>query len=227
MARVPEARAFIFDFDGTLYDSRRLAFNVVMYNLPDALTVREERRLRKELKGADFQSPEAYYAEFFERLSRRTGKSTDVLRAWYFERYMPNMRRVLEKKYKARPRTLEIFDALKKAGIKYAVYSDYPDVAERLAAVGLPPERCGALYGPDTFGALKPAPRPFLTIAADLQCPCSDILVIGDREDTDGNGAHSCGMRFILVSTPSWDALSGLLIETNRNLGRGSMVDES
>jgi FMN phosphatase YigB (HAD superfamily) len=178
-----------------------LAFNVILSNLPDVLTVREERRLRKELKGADFQSPEAYYTEFFERLSRRTGKKENSLRSWYFERYMPNMCRILEKKYKARSSALEIFDALKEAGIKCAVYSDYPNVAERLTAVGLPPEHCGALYGPDTFGALKPAKRPFLTIAADLQCACKDILVIGDRDDTDGEGARSCGMRFILLCT--------------------------
>jgi phosphoglycolate phosphatase len=177
----------------------------------------EERRLRKELKGADFQSPEAYYTEFFECLSHRTGKNADVLRAWYFERYMPNMCHILEKKYKARPRALEIFDALKRAGIKYAVYSDYPDVAERLAAVGLPPERCGNLYGPDTFGALKPAKRPFLTIARDLQCTCEDILVIGDRHDTDGDGARSCGMRFILLRTKNWEALADLLIDKYRS----------
>jgi FMN phosphatase YigB (HAD superfamily) len=178
-------------------------------NLPDVLTVREERRIRKELKGADFQSPEAYYTEFFERLSCRTGKNADVLRVWYFECYMPNMRRIMEEKYKARSSALEIFDALKGAGIKCAVYSDYPGVAERLTAVGLPPERCGNLYGPDMFGALKPAKRPFLTIAADLQCACEDILVIGDREDTDGEGARSSGMRFILIRTDkNWKEFS-------------------
>jgi FMN phosphatase YigB (HAD superfamily) len=179
--------------------------------------------LRKELKGADFQTPEAYYTEFFEGLSRRTGKSAAALRSWYFERYMPNMCRILEKKYKARPWVLEVFDALKEAGIKFAVYSDYPNVAERLRAVGLPPDRCGALYGPDTFGALKPAPRPFFTIARDLHCAPGDTLVIGDREDTDGDGARACGMRFILLRTGknkqtkadgflSWDELADLLI---------------
>jgi FMN phosphatase YigB (HAD superfamily) len=131
----------------------------------------------------------------------------------------------LEAKYKARPRALEVFDALHGAGIKCAVYSDYPNVAERLTAIGLPPDRCGALYGPDTFGALKPAPRPFLTIAQDLHCAPEDTLVIGDREDTDGDGARACGMRFILLRTGknkqtkadeflSWDEFADYVCKT-------------
>ena len=49
----------------------------------------------------------------------------------------------------------------------------------------------------ESFGALKPAPRPFLEIAAKLNISPENILVIGDRNDTDGLGAESAKMKFI------------------------------
>jgi hypothetical protein len=52
------------------------------------------------------------------------------------------------------------------------------------------------LYGPESFGAQKPAPGPFRIIAGDLGVSPGETLVIGDREDTDGVGALAAGMSF-------------------------------
>ncbi|MBD3244291.1 MAG: HAD-IA family hydrolase, partial [Chitinivibrionales bacterium] len=49
-------------------------------------------------------------------------------------------------------------------------------------------------------GALKPNPRPFLDIASRFSLRPAEILVIGDRDDTDGAAAAACGMRFIRIS---------------------------
>ncbi|ULQ59001.1 HAD family hydrolase [Brucepastera parasyntrophica] len=194
-------KAIIFDLDGTLYDFKRMPFHLVMAKPSEAFVIKAERTVRRELKGCDFYSPEAYYDSFFKQLAIYTHKTEESARNWYFNEYMPRMYRTLEKHYTARPGVLSLFDALRQAGIEFAVYSDYSDTAERLAALGLPPDRCGKLYGPETFGALKPAIRPFISIAQALGSPCEDTLVIGDREDTDGSGALACGMRFIRIKT--------------------------
>jgi FMN phosphatase YigB (HAD superfamily) len=78
------------------------------------------------------------------------------------------------------------------------VYSDYPQTGDRLRAIGLdPPSR---VYGPEDFGAQKPAPRPFLSIAADLGAAPAAVLVAGDRDDTDGAGAAAAGMQYARIS---------------------------
>jgi beta-phosphoglucomutase-like phosphatase (HAD superfamily) len=124
------------------------------------------------------------------------------------------MIRVLKKYYRPRPGAAELFrlldsgekpaagEALREAppgrnllrGM--AIYSDYPCLRERLEALDLAPGGRTRLYGPESFGAQKPAPGPFLRIARDLGVSPGETLVIGDREDTDGAGALKAGMSF-------------------------------
>jgi FMN phosphatase YigB (HAD superfamily) len=167
-----------------------------------------ERQTRKGFAGRDFGGPEAYDAAFFTGMSRRTGRPPEFLREWYFGRYMPAMVRVLGRCYRARHGTTELFAALTRAGLPFAVYSDYPLVDERLAALSLDPALCGLRFGPGGFGAQKPAARPFREIAAALGRSPDTVLVAGDRDDTDGAGAAAAGMRFVKIgSAGDWDNL--------------------
>jgi FMN phosphatase YigB (HAD superfamily) len=120
------------------------------------------------------------------------------------------MVRILGKYYTLRPGVVELFDRLNAAvesanslgssasdslrGI--ALYSDYPLLRERMEALGLRPGSALRLYGPESFGAQKPSRRPFISIARDMGVNAGNILVIGDREDTDGAGAMNAGMSF-------------------------------
>jgi HAD superfamily hydrolase (TIGR01549 family) len=199
---VEGAKAILFDFDGTLYDSKRIALRLIAASPLDIFLIRSERQARKRLAGRDCGSAEAYYAEFFTELARTARCSPAFARSWYFETYIPRMIRVLRAHYRPRPGTAELFAALgasnTRRGIPFAVYSDYPRTGERLRAIGLePPAR---VYGPEDFGAQKPAPRPFLSIAADLGVAPAGVLVVGDRDDTDGAGAAAAGMRYVRIS---------------------------
>lgn len=226
-------KAVIFDFDGTLYDKKKFGFHLVMACPKDISLIIAERRARKKLKGSDFYSPEKFYDVFFQQMALYTCKTKAFLRNWYFQQYMPRMCAVLKKRYTARPRILELFTMFKKSSIEYAVYSDYSQTAERLNALKLNAADCGRLYDPDSFGSLKPATRSFLSIAQDMCCIPAEILVVGDREDTDGAGALSCGMRFIHICSKrrdkskkmflhgqifhaSWDAFSQKFIKALR-----------
>ncbi|GHU55617.1 hypothetical protein FACS189442_3410 [Spirochaetia bacterium] len=200
MARsFPGVRAFIFDFDGTLYNSSGIALRLIAQRPLEAFILLAERKAHASLAGCDYGEAEAYYQEFFSLLSRRLHKPVRVLRSWYFDEYMPRMCRVLKKLFRLRPGCVELFEELARSK-QFAVYSDYPQTTERLKALGLNLDT-HLLFGPENFGAQKPAPRPFLAIAESLGVPPEEILVIGDRDDTDGAGAAAAGMGFVKVTT--------------------------
>jgi HAD superfamily hydrolase (TIGR01549 family) len=203
LSRIRRLNALIFDLDGTLFISKRIALRMLMAKPADVFIVWAERRARKALFGCDCATPEAYYEQFFTLMAGKLGgKSPAWVQAWYFEQYMPRFCEVLQRHYSARAGAGDLFDALVNAGIRIAVYSDYPCVRERLAALGLRAEVFGTnLYGPEDFGAQKPAPRPFMAIAEELGSTPDATLIVGDRDDTDGAGALAAGMPYIRIVT--------------------------
>ena len=222
-------KGFIVDFDGTLFDNALLPFYLISAYPPDIFRLWKERKIRRQFAGCDYSTPEQYYRAFFAALGKACSRSPEKMRAWYFNRYMPRMIRALKKHYQLRPGVMELFRRLDaayntatyKTGNKallrvlsqampaltappvpkLAVYSDYPFLKERLEALGLSPGPGIFLYGPESFGAQKPATRPFLSIASDLGVTPEEVLVIGDREDSDGLGAFHAGMRFFCLET--------------------------
>jgi FMN phosphatase YigB (HAD superfamily) len=202
-------RALVFDFDGTLYDYALLPLRLIRTWPPDLPRIWAERKTRRSLAGSDYGSAEAYYGEFFARMAPLCRCTAKAARDWFFSRYMPRMVRVLKRYYALRPGVRELFRFLdggdppgqrtagRPAGI--AIYSDYPCLGERLGALGFGPGPRVRLYGPDSFGAQKPAPGPYGIIAGDLGVSPAETLVIGDREDTDGVGALAAGMSFFLL----------------------------
>ena len=202
-------KGIIFDFDGTLFDNARIPFYLILAYPPDWLRIWRERLVRNNFAGCDYASPEEYYQAFFAAMGNACSRSPEQIRDWYFNRYMPRMARVLKKHYKPRPEVIELFNLLD-AGLskslpadhpKIAIYSDYPFLKKRLEALGLTTGPRILLYGPESFGAQKPAARPFLRIAGDLGAAPEEVLVIGDRPDTDGLGASRAGMRFFHLET--------------------------
>lgn len=196
-------KGVIFDFDGTLFDNSSIAFRLISANPIATLRVWKERLIRSSFAGRDFLTSERYYRAFFTELGRACYRPPERLRNWYFNHYMPRMIRVLKKHYKARPKVKELLQKIDspESAIKAAVYSDYPILKERMKAIGLPTTDRIPLYGPESFGAQKPAVRPFLQIAKNMNLQPEEILVIGDREETDGIGAFNAGMHFFCLET--------------------------
>jgi FMN phosphatase YigB (HAD superfamily) len=212
---IDAARGFIFDLDGTLYETPGIAVRLILARPADMFLMRAERVIRRQFAGRDFGSPEAWEEAFFAELARyapgrpfgfsRARRSPAALRAWYFERYLTRMAAVLERQYRARPGTAALLGSL---AVPFAIYSDYPLPETRLKAIGLNPALPGmaagayrGCYSPADFGAHKPAVRPFLEIAKTLDCAPESVLVVGDRDDTDGAGARAAGMRYIRITT--------------------------
>lgn len=199
-----DIKAIIFDLDGTLYNFKWLPFRL-MWSLPtDILRIKADRTVRKSLKGCDFTTSEAYLAEYARRMAEKTDfKSQDALN-WYANRYMGTMCFLLKRYYSQRPQLAEVFAWLHQQKIKIAVFSDYPRVHQRIRALDFSDETMATISGifsAQDFGSQKPAPRPFLEIAASLGVTPNQCLVVGDRDDTDGAGARETGMSFIQIET--------------------------
>ena len=210
-------KGLIFDFDGTLFDTARLPLYLIAAYPPDVLRIWKERLIRKRFAGCDYASSEEYHAAFFAALGKACLCSPQKMRDWYFNRYMPRMTRVLQKHYRVRPGVRELFlrfgdgegegegeggNAEAAGNVpRMAVYSDYPLLKERLEALGVTSGPGILLYGPESFGAQKPSARPFLRIAEDLGATPEEVLVIGDRDETDGRGAVNAGMRYFRLET--------------------------
>lgn len=198
-------KAVIFDFDGTLYDNTGIARHIILSRPLDMFKFGKERRLRKMLVGRDFENSENFYKAYYARGAQLFRTTSGRFADWYNNIYMNAMLSALRKKrYAAHCGIKECFYVLTEKGIKIAMYSDYPLVEERMGAIGIDAETIGmisAIYTSETLGCLKPAPRAFLQIAADLKAKPKECLVVGDRADTDGQGARNAGMKFIQIKT--------------------------
>lgn len=197
---VPEkTRLVIFDLDGTLYDKKRLPFRLILSQLTHLGMLGAERKVRSGMKGLALGSEADFYNEFYCRIAARCKHSAKEVREWYENSYMPAMARVLKRHYSIRDFWPEAIRELRKKGIKTAVLSDYGSVPVKLAALGFDASLADAVFSCPEFGALKPAPEPFLGVAAKLGVSPAECLAIGDRPDTDGLGARAAGMACLII----------------------------
>ncbi len=87
-------------------------------------------------------------------------------------------------------------DALERlvgAGVRIAALSDYPS-ATKLEALGLGDLPWAQVIDASELGALKPRPEPFQALVDGVGVPAERILHVGDRIDTDVEGALGFGM---------------------------------
>lgn len=197
----PPPSAWLVDLDGTLYRALPvklcMALEVLALGrgaLPVVWAFREQHeRLRASGEAAlDSSSPYRLQLErTAETLARPVDELEPLLRHWMQERPGRWIRHF------RRRALLEEIAVFKRNGGSTALVSDYP-ASLKLAALG-----CGALFdavvangeagGPPR---LKPDPAGYLAAAERLGVAPADCLVLGDREDADGEAARRAGMGF-------------------------------
>lgn len=197
-----EYDAFIFDFDGTLYDFRNMSLRLALSSPLDLLRFRAERSVRVTLKGVYFKEQGMFYRVLGKLLHDRGGFASEgEALEWYAGFYSRQMVKVLREKYSARPLVREVLIKLRERGKRLAVFSDYDAVSERMEAIGLDPGLVDFCFSAGELGGLKPASIPFLKLAEKLGTEPQKILVIGDRDDTDGEGSRKTNMDFLQIAT--------------------------
>lgn len=193
-------RAVVFDVDGTLYDQRRLRRRMAMALLLHCLrhprefgmlrTVQTFRRVREEL-GEEGVADVArlQYVRPAERLALDPETVRRIAEHWLGERplaHLPACRA---------PAIDTLFATLRDTGRKIAVFSDYP-IENKLAALGLEADLCVSAIDPDV-DRLKPDARGLERIMERLDLPPRACVMIGDRDDRDGEAARRVGMPFL------------------------------
>lgn len=200
---------FIFDLDGTLYETRHLPVRLIFGDLRHCLILASERIVRRRLKGRAFPSESAYYDALFEGIARERRITPERARKWYFERYMPQTVAQLKAHYKARSEVKELFDHIHEGGGKIAVISDYGYVREKLDAIGIPEGMVDYEFEAPALGGLKPCTETYRRVLEIMQVPLDQTLMVGDRLDTDGRGAIDSGIEFFYIDNKvnSWNEL--------------------
>ncbi len=193
-------KAVIFDLDGTLYDNSKLPFYVVMRNLFHLRSLYAERSCRHHMSGRYYGTKGAAYDELFRRMAAFTHTNVDHVSHWYWTKYMPSQVKVLKRHMHAKSWVKPTLESLKAQGIKIACFSEYSFIKEKLVAIGIDPNIFDFIIDAPTAGGSKPCRKAFMYVAAKLDVHPAEILMVGDREDTDGAGAESCNMQFQLVS---------------------------
>ena len=92
-----------------------------------------------------------------------------------------------------------ILKELNKRGIKTAVFSDYRCVEDKIRAIGLEPKLFDYCEAAPELGGLKPNRTLFERLLKIMRVKPEQALMIGDREDTDGQGARNGGMKYLKV----------------------------
>lgn len=185
-------RAVSFDLDGTLYDDARTRWRFLWAAFPRWRTLRVGRRVREELRGRSFDDGTGLLAEEARLCAERLERPVDAVRAQLSELFDVRLPRVLAT-VGPREETRALLHDLARRGVALAIVSDRGSIHAKLAALGLADVPWGALISADDVGVLKPSPRLFATAARALGVEPTELLHVGDREDTDGAGARAAG----------------------------------
>ncbi|MDJ0796359.1 MAG: HAD family hydrolase [Calothrix sp. MO_167.B12] len=199
---IQKAKAVIFDVDGTLYNLKKMygivALEIARYYLQHPQKIREikiittfmEEREKHALDVVD-DVENAQYEWAAKKSQTSPEKVRKIVEKWIFKiplQHMYDCRRL---------EVLELFKNLIINGIPTGVFSDYPAEA-KLAKLGLSPD-CIVSATDKNVGRLKPDPKGLFIAAEILGVAVEDCLLIGDRNDKDGECARRAGMPYLIL----------------------------
>jgi HAD superfamily hydrolase (TIGR01549 family) len=199
---IPTFRLFIFDLDGTLYDQpalrRRLAydlfwklitFKIRPLDLKIISAFREEREKHKGYASPDLH--EEQYTWCAKNLAIPVARAKRTIE-WAM--YKNPLQYLCKVKYSGID---EVFQAIQIKGKRIAIFSDFP-VEEKMGALQLKADKY--FYSANSgIYQLKPSAPAIKYICAEMDCKLDEAILIGDRDDTDGESAREAGMKYLII----------------------------
>jgi putative hydrolase of the HAD superfamily len=190
-------KAWLVDLDGTLYApvpvKLMIAAEIIVAGWSAAPVLRRFRREHELVRELGLEGdPFALQIErTAEALGRTAGDVEEHVRHWMIERpgrWLARFRRHA---------LLAEIEAFRDSGGRTALVSDYP-ATRKLEALGASKlfDAIVASGEPGGPRRLKPHPDGLLRAAAALEVEPASCLVIGDRDDADGEAARAAGMAF-------------------------------
>ena len=201
-----EISAVAFDIDGTLYPSAALYARAAGHFLRNARFFAAFSKARKALhaEGATARPSEPFRERQASLLAHELGcpveeaarKADEVI----YSGLKPFFQAIRPYHY-----IEETFRALKSAGFKLGILSDFPP-EQKGTVWGLAP-LCDAVISAEAAGALKPSPVPFRALVEALGEPAERVLYVGNSLRHDAEGARAAGLKSALILS-RWDAFS-------------------
>jgi putative hydrolase of the HAD superfamily len=184
-----------FDLDGTLYPNYRLNIRLLplaLKEIPFLTAFSKVRKIiRKEQKNGIVQ-----YDNFYKHQAELTAQLLDAPPELIKEKIDVFIYRGWEplfKKVKLFKNVLETLTALRGAGYKMGLLSDFPP-EKKIEYLGLS-SFWDAVHCSEYSGALKPHPLSFVKIAEQMNLPPEKILYVGNSVSYDVAGASKAGMK--------------------------------
>lgn len=210
----------IFDVDGTLYNARNLRnkmlFSLIRYyffhpgkfsELKVIQTFRKEREKLSDTEASDILTQQ------YEIPAGICGKSPaeveKIITHWMHRqplRHLPSV---------TYPSARKVLSYLKEQNITTVAYSDFP-AKEKIATMGLQFDKIFSAHDPE-INRLKPHAAGLNHILTTLQVPAERCLMVGDREDRDGEAARRTGMPFFQIQTNGEESMRQLLAQLSGN----------
>jgi HAD superfamily hydrolase (TIGR01509 family) len=200
-------RAVLFDLDGTLYRQRPLRALMMMElaGLPFAAPGQASRRIRilsafrraqERLRTEEHQPGLSATAQVEQAARDAAVPEAEVealVNEWIFRRPLKYLRRLRAEGL------VDMLTLLDRCRVPAGVYSDYPADA-KIDALGLSGRFAFLLTSSDPkIGTFKPNPRGFLQACERWHLQPREVLMVGDRADTDAAGAAAAGMPCVLI----------------------------
>jgi len=178
-------RVVSWDVDGTLYSTRRMKWHLLM--LASASTIRglrlspvrelnELQDFRKRMESARSASGNLTF------LNHDLARRLQIEERWL----APSIARA-----GPRPGVRDLLRYFRTRVRTQVILSDY-EAEYKLKCLGLE-GHFEAIYIGEHLGFIKPSPAPFIKILEDLGVSAECLLHIGNRAETDGEGAKAAG----------------------------------
>lgn len=189
-------KGIIFDLDGTLYEKKGLNRKMISRLITRLRVLSAHQKTRESMAGFS-GSPDNTYLKLYENKMQEKLKNFSAenwLEKFFYPAFIAGI-----KTCKRRPGLVDFLKFLQQHHIKLAILSDYGKIKERLHALHLDPSLFSVLYSSEENNGLKPNPDLFLNCAKAMNLTANEVLVIGDRDDRDGQGARQAGMDYAII----------------------------
>lgn len=190
---------YVFDLDGTLYDQPRLrmimATRLATYYMLHPFRIKELILLQHFRKVKDAWTKNSSEEEMMEKVAADKGSDIDTVRGivkrWIYDNPLSALSQTKDDKL------IGWMGKLRSDGKKVVVLSDYP-TKDKLAALGVEVDK---EYSPEDprIDELKPSSKGLKIVLSDQNVGCEDALMIGDRDEKDGECARGCGMDCLIL----------------------------
>ncbi len=197
LAWLAEIDVLGFDLDGTLYPANAIPREIVY-----------ERMIKAVMKARSWDREKA--RREFEKVREQLGSHTKALRVFGIdgERFFTDVWDALPlSRYIQQNRALA--ETLRRLAGKYRLFvlsnsNRVDQIARKLQLIGINKSIFDALLSTIDIGAVKPDPEPFEAALRTMKCRPDEVLYVGDRVETDIEGARRVGMRTCLVGGESY-----------------------